>query len=265
MGTLCKLCYRHVHHDLERGITPVHIHVEAAITKGKYHNYDTFIGREAVEYLKAYLEARRNGGLPNKIPPENIQDESSLIRDEHSKAVKPLTPSQIYNILHRLMAQAGLLGSRVGRRYTMRPHSIRKFFRTQMAALGVQTDYIEYMMGHTISTYHDIQMKGIEFLRGIYAASGLSVKPKTKPSRIEILKEMARALGLNPEEILTKEALTMPHRTIITAGIKPNEDQSQIDTLLSALKQNSNKKSLEKYPMPLSKQYKLQHGNGSPG
>jgi hypothetical protein len=62
---------------------------------------------------------------------------------------------------------------------------MRKFFRTQMAALGVQTDYIEYMMGHTISTYHDVQMKGIEFLRGVYAALGLCIEPKTKPSRIE--------------------------------------------------------------------------------
>jgi hypothetical protein len=54
----------------------------------------------------------------------------------------------------------------------MRPHSIRKFFGTQTAAPGVQTDYIEYMMGHIISTYNDIQMKGMEFLRGVYAASG---------------------------------------------------------------------------------------------
>jgi hypothetical protein len=104
-----------------------------------------------------------------------------------------------------------------------------------MAALGVQTDYIEYLMGHTISTYHDTQMKGIEFLRGVYAASGLSIKPKTKPSRIEILKEMVRALGLNPEEILTKEALTMPHRTVITAGMEA--DQNQINMLVNALKQ----------------------------
>lgn len=80
-------------------------------------------------------------------------------------------------------------------------------------------------------------MKGIEFLRGIYAASGLSVKPKTKPRRIQILKEITRALGLNPEEVLTKEALAKPHRTIITASMKTNRDQNQIDTLLKALKQ----------------------------
>lgn len=97
------------------------------------------MGKEATDYLKAYLEARRNGGLPNKILPESFDDESPLIRDEHSKVVKPLTPSQVYNVLHRLMAQTGLLGSKVGRRYTMRHHSIRKFFRTQMVALGVRT------------------------------------------------------------------------------------------------------------------------------
>jgi hypothetical protein len=237
IGTLCKLRYRHVRHDLERGTAPVHIHVEATITKGKYHDYDNFIGKEAADYLKAYLDARRNGGLPNKIPPESFDDESPLIRDEHAKVVKPLTPSQVYNVLHRLMAQAGLLGSKVGRRYSMRPHSIRKFFRTQMAALGVQTDYIEYMMGHTISTYHDIQMKGIEFLRGVYAASGLCVKPKTKPSRVEMLKEMVRALGLKPEEILTKKALSLPHRTVITAGRDESQGDDHVDTLLKALKQ----------------------------
>ena len=68
VGTLCKLRYRHVRNDLENNTTPVHIHVEASITKGKYHDYDSFIGPEAVAYLKAYLDARRNGGLPNKIP-----------------------------------------------------------------------------------------------------------------------------------------------------------------------------------------------------
>jgi integrase len=250
LGTLCQLRYRHVDEDLERGISPLHIHVEANITKGKYHDYDTFMGKEAADYLKAYLEARKVGGLPNKIPPEDIQDESPLIRDEHCSVVKPLTQSQVYNILHRLMAQAGLLGSKVGRRYMMRPHSMRKFFRTQLAALGMQTDYIEYMMGHTISTYHDIQMKGIEFLRGAYSASGLCIKPKTKPSRIETLKEMVRALDLNPEEILTKEALSMPNRTTVSAD--KAIDENQMNTLLKALKQRL-KEDLAEKPVSTTK------------
>jgi hypothetical protein len=55
IGTLAKLQYRHVKRNLEKGTIPVHIHIEAEITKGKYHDYDTFLGQEAAEYLKAYL------------------------------------------------------------------------------------------------------------------------------------------------------------------------------------------------------------------
>jgi len=53
-GTLVKLRYRHVADDLERGIVPLHVHVEAEITKGKYADYNTFLGAEAVEYLRLY-------------------------------------------------------------------------------------------------------------------------------------------------------------------------------------------------------------------
>ncbi|MEM3051302.1 MAG: hypothetical protein QXJ40_04360 [Candidatus Bathyarchaeia archaeon] len=44
-------------------------------------------------------------------------------------------------------------------------------------------DYIEYMMGHTISTYHEIQMNGIEFPRGIYISSGLSISHAQESAR----------------------------------------------------------------------------------
>lgn len=40
----------------------------------------------------------------------------------------------------------------------------RKFFRTQMTALGVPVEYTKYMIGHSQNTYHDIQMKGVGFL-----------------------------------------------------------------------------------------------------
>jgi len=235
IGTLVKLQYRHVKRDLEKLITPIHIHVEAEITKGKYHDYDTFLGQEAAEYLRAYLEMRRNGSKTSKIPPENIHDETPLIRNHQTKQAIPLTPSAVHKLVHDLYVKAGLIQVKpFARRYDLRTHSIRKFFRTQMAALGVDRDYIEYMMGHTISTYHDIQMKGVEFLRGIYTASGLSIKPKTRVSKIDALKEIIRAWGMNPEEILTRQALTEPHRTVIDRN---HMEQSQIQQLSIALKQ----------------------------
>ncbi len=233
-GTLTNLKYRHVKRDLENGIIPLHIHVEAEITKGKYHDYDTFLGKEAVDYLKLYLQLRRKG--TRKIPPENIHDESPLIRNTRIAKPVPISTSAVYTIIHKLYQQAGLISPEqsLGRRYDICVHSIRKYFKTQLMALNVQADYIEYMMGHTISTYHDIQMKGVEFLRGIYAASGLSIKPKMRSNKIDAIKEIMRAWGLNPEEILTKEAMANPNATIIG---QEQFENSQLRQLSIALKQ----------------------------
>jgi integrase len=233
-GTLSKLQYRHVKHDLENNIVPLHIHVEAEITKGKYGDYSTFLGPEAINFLKAYLEQRRIGSPCGKIPPETITDYSPLLRGIQSKKPKPISEKQIYNVVHNLYFKANLLEKPTrANRYSLCTHSIRKFFRTQMTALGVPTEYTEYMMGHVQSTYHDIQMKGIEFLRNIYASAGLSIKSKTAVSKIDFLKEILRSWGKNPEEYLTKKALNEPHRTVISPGY----EQNQVEALSTALKE----------------------------
>jgi site-specific recombinase XerD len=89
--TLVKLQYPHVKHDLEKGTAPIHVHVEAEITKGKYHDYDTFTGQEAADCLRAYLESRRKGSPRGRTPPENICDDSLLLRDGHSRHSRPCT------------------------------------------------------------------------------------------------------------------------------------------------------------------------------
>jgi hypothetical protein len=76
-----------------------------------------------------------------------------------------------------------------------------------MVALGVQPDYVDYMMGHIVDTYDDIQSLGVERLRKIYASAGLAIRQKTQISKIETIKEMIRAMGENPEQILAKDAL----------------------------------------------------------
>ena len=232
VGTLCKLDYRHVRRDMEAGVVPIHLHVEAEITKGKYTDYDTFISQEAADYLKTYLEFRRNGSPRDRMPPETITDDSPLIRAKISREVKPLRPASVHQIIHNLYLKAGIMEHTKEKRYELNVHSIRKYFRTQMAALGVPTDYIEYMMGHVISTYHDIEMKGIDYLRGIYASSGLSIKPKSQLNKLEMLKTIIRAYGLDPDKVLVKEALAEPHRFI-----QPDDYEQQIQTLNQTLRE----------------------------
>jgi hypothetical protein len=104
--TFSKLLYRHIKEDLEADTIPIHIHVEIEITKGKYHDYDTFLATEAVQFLKLYLEQRKKG--TRRIPPETINEESPLFRWNHKHAKKhrfkanpqassrPLHPSRPY-------------------------------------------------------------------------------------------------------------------------------------------------------------------------
>lgn len=243
-GTLVRLQYHHVRQDLENGIVPIHVHVESEITKGKYHDYDTFLGQEAVEYLKLYLERRKQGSPDGKIPPEMLHDRSPLVRNAQSAMPKPLGEKQIYKLVHGVYHKAGLLNKNEKGGYDLRVHSLRKFFKTQTMALGVQSDYVDYMMGHTVSTYHDIQSKGVEFLRNVYASAGLSIKPRTGVTKIDMLKEMMRAWGLEPEKILTREALAEPHRSYLSSDAR---EKRQVQLLAVALRDGLKKELLASF------------------
>ena len=65
-------------------------------------------------------------------------------------------------------------------------------------------------------------------------ASGLSIKPKTRVNKLDALKEIIRAWGLTPEEILTRDAMREPHRTLID---REETENRQLNQLTSALKQ----------------------------
>jgi hypothetical protein len=51
-------------------------------------------------------------------------------------------------------------------------------------------------------------------------------------SKIDALKEIIRAWGLNPEEILTRDALTRPNRTVIDNSQLENHQLTQLTTAL---------------------------------
>lgn len=56
----------------------------------------------------------------------------------------------------------------------------------------MQPDYVDYMIGHAVNTYHDIQSLGIETLRNAYTAANLTIAPKTQTSQIDALKQMIK-------------------------------------------------------------------------
>ena len=187
------------------------------------------------ELARVSDQNRRLGSPDGKLPAEILNDDSPLIRDSTSKVVRPIGERQIYQLVHALYFKAGLLKPNCGNGYDLHVHSLRKFFKTQLVALGVQPDYIDYMMGHTVDTYHDIESKGIEFLRNIYAIAGLSIKLKAQTSKIDMVKEFVRGMGMNPEEILTTGSLAEPHRTYASSQ---DREEDQIKALCMAFKES---------------------------
>jgi len=172
-GTLGQLTYGHVREGLEKDEAPLKIHIASELAKDRVKSFDTFIGPEAVELLRTYIEARKRG--TEYIKKEALTDKSPLIRNGLSREVLGIKRDAIYNSIRNAMLKAGLI-ERGEKRSKLRPHSLRKFFKTQMEAAGVSRTFIEYMMGHTLpgtdSAYfkptldqlRDAYMKGLPFL-----------------------------------------------------------------------------------------------------
>ena len=143
------------------------------------------------------------------MPPEELTDDSPLIRNGRiADRVLGVSEKTISKIVHEVA-----VSTKIAKKlpdswmYSVRTHSLRKFFRTQMSAVKLDSEIINYMMGHTVDTYEDVQSLGIETLRNMYSSAGLAIRPKTQANRIDQLKEIIRAWGENPEELLTRDAL----------------------------------------------------------
>lgn len=70
---------------------------------------------------------------------------------------------------------------------------------------------------------------------GIYADANLSIKATTRVSKIEALKAIIRAWGMEPERILVHEALSEPHRIHVTSEESEERQIAQLSTALRNL------------------------------
>lgn len=166
--TITKLKYKDIEEELEAGTVPMLIKVPQGIAKGQYGSYFTFIGEEAVKYLRLYLEAR-----------PNIQPDDYLFL--HFKLNKQTTPkgfSKVFaKIIKKLEKSKVLKVERLkfGKPADLRLYNLRKFFRKYAGQAGVE--YANFWMGHKTnyraphipsSDAHYFDTQDIEFHRQIY-------------------------------------------------------------------------------------------------
>jgi integrase len=235
-GTLTILTYGHVKKDFEQGIIPVHVHISMDETKGKYADFDTFLGPEAINYLKLSLEQRRNGSNHRSdqeyLPPEEINDDSPLIRDASSKTPRGISPKQIYKQIHDLYHKTGLDTKNKNGGYELRVHSLRKYFKTRLVASGVPESHADYMMGHVTDTYNQVQSLGIEKLRSVYKNADLSIRTDSKNGKVDFMRQMLRSLGATPDEMAEAfKSFTEPNKIYMDPEEQAKEEMQGFMTV----------------------------------
>jgi len=191
-----KLTYSDIKNEIETEQQAIHIR---AIRQKQAIQYDTFIGNNAIDHLKSYIDYRKRMG-------EQINDDSPLLA---TLSGKPLTPENLSLIFIRLGKKAGFKTS---------PHRLRKYFESHLG-LSCPSMLVNYWLGHSLGVESSYFLPPIEKQRQKYAEVYKEIDVlKTAESdfdrRKQSLKDMVRFLPFS-ESDKTAIITAIDHATTI--------------------------------------------------
>jgi len=156
------LRYGDIRKEFESGKQFIHIRL---LRQKENIAYDTFIGKNAVEALKAYFAWRKNRG-------EKITDESPLIA---TRGGKPLSARGLSTLFLRLTKKSGIKTS---------PHRLRKTFESYLG-LSAPSILVKYWLGHSLGVERSYFLPPIEKQREAYMKAYHELDISKKESEIE--------------------------------------------------------------------------------
>ena len=249
--TLLKLQLKHIKDDIwDEGLPFYMIEVPGQYTKEGIPHI-TFISAEAASYLRAYLKERENEG-------ERITPESPLFVSQYRK---PLQPQSFRNVWAELCRKAGidrrgvpikgckkLPNGQVVRHaiiYNIRPHSLRKYFKTACSMAGVDRMASEAFLGHSLAAFgiesvYDYCVANLDFLKTQYSLVLPLVTFLTEaPSARYVVNGEARRRIEQLESLLAEKELELQKLRQRLAELEGLADRvSRIEALLSRLDLN---------------------------
>jgi len=216
IGELAKLEIK----DIDFTTTPTRIRIRAEVSKTGDQRY-CFIGKEATDMLKAYLEQRPKyiNASKNRVQTFNKYHKRRYIRTDNEERVFPLDVS-IIRYSWNLLLKHAKLSDRDDRtkRHKMHPHVLRKYYRTHMN-LNVPFDVVEALLGHetylaeayrrySIDQLADMYLKGEKDVSIFESTSEevkkLQVSDKEKGDEIQAMKAEITELRLQILEMKSK-------------------------------------------------------------
>jgi integrase len=137
-----RLNFKDISKQLENGETFIQINI---ITKKTKLLAKTFVGPEAVEALKDYLEIRKKG--TERVEPETITGDSPLFRTWENGKVKRIERTSFSSLITQKFNRAG--------EKRMSAHSLRKKLQTDLEKAGVNSNWIDQILGHALINSRD--------------------------------------------------------------------------------------------------------------
>jgi len=164
--TICKLKYENIKEDWEKKLIPCKIDVPQEIAKGKYHSHFTFIGEEAVKYLRSYLIVR----------PAIKNEDYLFLKEGTRQKVSPKSISRLFALTVKKLHEKGLMKlkqEQANKPHDIRLYNLRKFFRKYANQAGFE--FVQFWMGHTVNAGQDdhYRPRDVEFHRELYAEKAM--------------------------------------------------------------------------------------------
>ena len=140
-----RLNYGDIAKQLENGETIIQLNI---ITEKANLLAKTFIGEEAIQALKEYLEARKQGSKDSRhVEPEILTKDSPLFKVWTRGEIKRYSRHSLSSLMREAFASVN--------ENRMSAHSLRKKLQTDLEKAGINSNWIDQMLGHALINSRD--------------------------------------------------------------------------------------------------------------
>jgi len=225
--------------DLDLKADPPRAYIRPEYTKGGYGGRVVFMTYEArdaiVEWLKLRLILKKR--MPNNLYVPKLNNYIETTKHKNDNRVWSIEYHTVYEMLREALRRAGLdkRDPRTGRRL-IHIHSTRKFFRSNC---GLPDALTHALMGHTGYLDRSYLRQNVERAAEEYktiAIPRLTIFERTTTDKVEILKLIAKALGVNEERLDTalRDALSFEDsvlriRELIQDALRSNREYQIVE------------------------------------
>jgi len=229
VSTLCSLDYWDVARGLENDECPLPIHV---VRKKRQVEYTTFLGRDGIDALKAYLNKRR------ERQGEIKHTEPLFVKERNYNGNKRITRELIEKMLREVAVLSGVVSKEEMERADMnpcRPHALRGAFSTIMKLQGVNNEIVEYWMGHVIPYEAAYMIPQEEELKKIYAEHEEALSINRATEQIKKLEKKFDGKMKTYDEIINRQAAEIKRLREELGRLQQSREQQIGDELVKVL------------------------------